>query len=353
MQLLSVDELAAALRLRDLTDPASGPHALQLLLADVLRALTDAWGCRLDVQRRHSLVSVEDNYDRLGYPPDAVARDVRYTRYAAETVVLRSHTTAGVPAALRTLDTDDDVLLALPGLVYRRDTFDRLHTGAPHQVDLWRLSARPLGRADLHRMIDLVVRAVLPGARWRATPASHPYTNDGLQVDVETPDGWVELAECGLAAPHVVGQRSGLALGLGLDRAVMLRKRLDDIRLLRSEDPRVAAQMSDLDPWRPVSRRPPIRRDLSVALDDPPDAELLGDAVRTALGDDADDLEEVAILSTTTYDALPDAARKRLGIEPGQVNVLLRITFRPIGRTLTDAEANRRRAAVHRALRNG
>jgi phenylalanyl-tRNA synthetase alpha chain len=81
-----------------------------------------------------------------------------------------------------------------------------------------------------------------------------------MQIDVETPAGWLELAECGLVRAGILRNSgldprrwSGLALGMGLDRALMLRKGVDDIRLLRSDDPRIAAQMLDLEPWRPVS----------------------------------------------------------------------------------------------------
>jgi phenylalanyl-tRNA synthetase alpha chain len=250
-------------------------------------------------------VSVEDNYDRLGYAPADVTRDARYSRYAAETVMLRSHTTAGVPPALHALAgtraAEVDVLLALPGVCQRRDSIDRLHVGTPHQVDLWRITTtgaagRRLDADDLRQMVELVVGAVLPAARWRTTPAQHPYTTGGLQVDVCTASGWVELAECGLAAEHVLaragldpGRCTGLALGMGLDRALMLRKGIPDIRVLRSAEPRIAVQLLDLCPWRPVSSQPPVRRDLSIVTDAPVDAELLGDAVRAALGPAVED----------------------------------------------------------------
>ena len=73
--------LERALALRDLTDPARGPHAMQALLSDVRRALTSVWGCALRVHRADRVVSVEENYDRLLYPPDGAARDARHTRY--------------------------------------------------------------------------------------------------------------------------------------------------------------------------------------------------------------------------------------------------------------------------------
>lgn len=366
MTLLTADELYAALRLRDLSDPRQGPHAMQILLAEVLDALAAAWQCTVDLHRRRPLVAIEDNYDRLGYAPADRTRDARYSRYAAETVMLRSHTTAGIPPALRRLAGEDrhdpatDVLLALPGLCHRRDSIDRLHVGTPHQVDLWRIGTSRLADGDLREMAGLVVQAVLPGARWRAVAATHPYTRNGLQLDVETPAGWVELAECGLAAPDVLAgagldpQRwSGLALGMGLDRAVMLRKGLDDIRLLRSADPRIAAQMADLSPWRAVSAHPAARRDLSIVVTGPPDAELLGDAVRAALGAAADDLESMVILSSTPYEQLPPVARARLGLRPGQVNVVLRLLLRALGGTLTAEQANHLRDEVYAAVHAG
>jgi phenylalanyl-tRNA synthetase alpha chain len=369
--LLSPHDLGVALELRDLSDPADGPHAMQVLLDDVLAALTGAWHCALDVQRRRPLVSVEDNYDRLGYAVADVTRDARYSRYAAETVMLRSHTSAGVPPALRALasaqatDPEVDVLLALPGLCYRRDNIDRLHVGTPHQVDLWRITTttsagRRLGADDLQQLIALVVGAVLPGARWRTSTACHPYTTHGLQVDLHTASGWVELAECGLAAEHVLARAgldpdrySGLALGMGLDRALMLRKGIDDIRVLRSTEPRIAAQLLDLNRWRPVSSQPPVRRDLSIVADAPVDAELLGDAVRAALGPAVEDLEAVIVLASTGYADLPDAARRRLGLRPDQENVLLRVVLRPLAGTLTDQRANQLRDQVYAAVHRG
>ncbi len=359
---LSPTEVADALALRDLSDPAAGLHAMQNLLAEVLDRLRLAWPTPHDVRRTSPLVAVTDNYDHLGYTASAVTRDRRYSRYVSPTMMLRSHTSAGVPAALRSLTAaDDDRLLVLPGLVYRRDVIDRTHVGAPHQVDLWRIrSGRTLGADDLDALVGHVVDAVLPGARWRAVPATHPYTADGRQVDVATDDGWLELLECGLAAPRVLaaagldpGHWSGLAVGMGLDRALMLRKGIPDIRLLRATEPRAAAQLLDLTPWRPVSALPPVRRDLSLVLAADADVETLGDRVRSALGDRADDLEAVDLLARTGYADLPEAARHRLGLRADQVNALVRIVLRPLSRTLTDAQANALRDEVYLALHEG
>ncbi|HEY3004578.1 MAG TPA: hypothetical protein VGJ44_19685 [Kribbellaceae bacterium] len=366
---LSPDELARALAVRDLTDPAQGHHAVQLIVDAILQRLRTATGSDLRTVREHPLVEVAENYDRLGYGPGAVTRDARYTRYASATHLLRSHTTAMIPPALRRLAAEPsgrgprwwrDVLLACPGITYRRDVIDRLHTGTPHQLDLWRIVAdRPMTEADLDAMIDTVVGAVLPGAVHRTIPARHPYTTAGRQIDVLAGGAWVEIGECGLAARAVLAGAglgasvSGLAMGLGLDRLLMLRKGVPDIRLIAAADLRIAGQMLDLAPYRPVSAHPPIARDLSLAVADQADPELLGDRVREALGPDADAIEEIRLLAETPVGDLPAAAVARLGARPGQKNLLLRVVLRHPSRTLTDRDANELRDRVYAALHEG
>ena len=349
---ISAAELARALALRDLTDPAAGRHAMQL----VLEAIGDALPVPVHVCRASPVVSIADNYDRLGYPPDGAARDARYTRYVDGERLLRTQTSAMLPPLLAAPLPGDDVVLACPGLVYRRDAIDRLHVGEPHQVDLWRVSRDRLGIADLEAMIGAVVEAALPGARWRTQPASHPYTTDGLQIDALVDGAWIEIGECGLAAPALVPEgRTGLAIGLGLDRLLMLRKGIPDIRLLRATDPRIAAQMRDLAPYRAVSLMPPVCRDLSIVVDAAAEAlaEQLGDEVRSALGDRAELVEAVEVLSVTEHAELPAAAVARLGISPGQRNALVRVTLRAIDRTLDHPECNELRDAIYARIHRG
>ncbi|MBS2013547.1 MAG: hypothetical protein JST00_11700 [Deltaproteobacteria bacterium] len=352
--------LARALALRDLTDPSEGRsvHVVSLLTTSIAGAL----GAR--IVRGPRVVTIADNYDRLGFSPESVTRDARYTRYVDRDHVLRTHTSALVPEALRALARDDawsEVTLALPGVVYRRDCIDRLHTGEPHQIDLWRVRrAGPrLGTPDLDAMIDAVVDAVLPGSTRRALAAVHPYTEQGRQIDVARGGDWIEIGECGLAHPSVLRgaglgeEASGLAMGLGLDRLAMLVKGIDDIRLLRSTDPRVADQMGDLLPYRSVSSMPPVRRDLSIAVRHEVTPEELGDRVRAALGERALAVEEIAVLSETPGEDLPLVARERLGLGEGMKNVLVRVVLRDLSRTLTNAEANDLRNAIYAAIHEG
>lgn len=361
-RLIDSASYAQALALRDLTDAALGPHAMQTLVQAAVTACRERWRSAIVVHRAPPVVSVEANYDALGYPPDGAARDARYTRYVTRRRLLRTQTSAMIPGALRMLAKADyeDVLLVCPGLTWRRDAIDRLHVGEPHQLDLWRIARKPLGRADLEEMIGLAAQAMLPGAKLTLTPARHPYTLDGLEVHADVDGRLVEILECGLAAPRMLDAAGlpssvyqGLAMGIGLDRMLMLRKGIDDIRALRSDDPRIAAQLLDLEPYRQPSMQPAIKRDLSLAVPAETNLEELGDRAREALGGRASGVEAIEVLAETAYAELPPAARERLGMGPAQKNVLLRLVIRDLEHTLTAEEANRLRDAVYAALHEG
>jgi phenylalanyl-tRNA synthetase alpha chain len=353
-------QLRRDLGMRDLSDPADGPHAIQIIIDQAVEALARAWNCEVRWCRGPRIVPVADNYDRLGYPAEAITREARYTRYVDATHMLRSHSSAMIPPALSQLarQPSDDVLLVCPGIVYRRDAIDWQHTGTPHQLDLWRITRRAMCDSDMDQMIAVLLGVLTPGLPYAQQPRTHPYTLDGRQVDIRHDGCWVEVGECGLAHPRVLAAAglqdlSGLALGMGLDRLLMLVKHIPDIRLLRSGDPRVTRQMHDLARYRPASPMPSITRDLSVAVAEDDDEETLGDRVRDALSADASCVEEIRVLSATAYEQLPATAIGRLGAKPGQKNLLVRVVLRDLDKTLTSQAANALRDRIYRALHQG
>ena len=361
--LLTTQSLSNVLKLTDLTNVRHENHAMQRLIHDIHTELAKQWQCNRQLVRTNAVVPIENNYDRLGYPPEGAARDARYTRYVTKQLILRTQTSAAVPDVLDGLSIDPprDLLLVLPGLVYRRDSIDRLHCGEPHQLDLWRIvdggRNSPMTTEHLQQMIAIVMQTALPGAAWRTHVSSHPYTEQGVQIDAQWHDEWVEVGECGLAARTILDNaglvdHTGLAMGLGLDRLLMLRKNIPDIRLLRSQDSRVRSQMNDLQPYRPVSAMPAIHRDLSLCVEQSMREEEIGDIIRTRLCE-VECIEALVIKSETPYDDLPSSAHSRMGMRPGQKNVLLQITIRHMGRTLTDEEANAVRNKVYKLLHQG
>jgi phenylalanyl-tRNA synthetase alpha chain len=360
---ISLEQLRHAINLRDLSNPADGSHSMQILMDDIVHALKGSWKCQVKIYRENPIVSIEDNYDRLNYPKDGASRDARYTRYVCDTALLRTQSSAMVPNAMQEVSPNlpDDILLAMPGLTYRRDCVDRIHSAEPHHLDLWRLKKESqLNNDDLMNMIDICMGSAIPGIKWRVIPSPHPYTQNGVQIDALWNDKWIEVGECGLAHPQIIKENinsyegmSGLAMGLGLDRLLMVRKNIPDIRLLRSNDLRISSQMQDLGIYKPVSLMPPVTRDLSIVLDNDMTDDDIGDIVRESLQEHAEIVELVETLSQTPYQELPEAAKKRLGISPSQKNILLRVVLRALDRTLTTEECNEYRDQIYAALHKG
>lgn len=140
---------------------------------------------------------------------------------------------------------------------------------------------------------------------------------------------------------------------MGLDRLTMLRKGIPDIRLLRDQNPRVQAQLHDLEPWKAVSRLPSITRDISLAVTPGLSEELLTERMLQAAGDCADWIEEMQVKGRWELSDLPVQAIERLGLLPGQENVLLRVVLRDCSRSITTAEANTLYAKIQSALHEG
>ena len=82
-------------------------------------------------------------------------------------------------------------------------------------------------------------------------------------------------------------------------------------------------------------------------------AETIGDRVRELLGERATTIEDLSILSETPASELPPRAIERIGLQPGQVNLLVRVALRHPTETLTDHAANVLRDDIYRVLHEG
>lgn len=362
-EIMSPERLAASLAIPDLTDPRNGIHAINLVTDKIRHCLSSKVGWPVpEIRRSSPITSVAKNYDRLRFPIDNPGRSSRYTRYISNDSVLRTHTSEMIPDILDELKEKkvDDYLVMCPGICYRRDVVDKTHCSEPHQMDVWRTKKGlpRLERPALIELIETIVECTLPGMRYRANEVNHPYTINGLEVEILKKDGeWLELLECGETHPEILAnsgldpnEYSGLAMGIGLDRLVMLIKGIDDIRILRSEDPRIKKQMENLDPYQLVSKYPLIRQDLSVSVSNETSEEDVCETIKDALGKNSDVIEEITIMSETPYEQIPPKAIERLGISPGQKNMLVRVILRSHEKSLTHEEANGMRDKIYRAV---
>ena len=327
IQPLTKEKLNEYLAIPDLTH-SKEPHAIRLLYEQVAEYMREAH-LKSDVRvyRKDPIVSVKDNYDNLLIAAENISRSSTYTHYADETHVLRTHTTAQIPAILRELaaakDTWHDVVILLPGLAYRRDVTDKKHVGQVHMLEMWRIvktgKDAPIVKDDLLEVVKGVAATAAPGWKLRIINSPHPYTKQGIEVNTVLDDRDIEILECGLINDQILAnagldpsEYSGWALGMGLDRLVMTLKDIPDIRYLRSTNPKIAAQMKDLEKYHEVSSQPAIQRDMSYSVPASYVEEDINEDIREALGDKQNILESVEILSETACKDLPTKIQERL-----------------------------------------
>lgn len=338
---MSSERLKASLSIKDLTDPANGLHAINIIVNRIKQALVDSHsGVPVEEVRINPTISVKKNFDDLLFPADNLSRSSCYTRYVSSDTVLRTHTSSAVPGWLKTIADESliDKIAIFPGICFRRDVVDKTHCGEPHQMDVWRVrQGEPLlKRKNLVELIEVILNSVVPGYAYRMNEVKHPYTINGLEVEVLVDNNWLEILECGEAHPIVLKNAglnpdsyTGLALGMGLDRLVMIIKEIGDIRILRSNDPRIMRQMANLDKFIIISDQPATKRVLSYSTSKDKIEEDVCEEIRDELGENVIYLEEVEY-QEIAYESLPQKARENLGIRPEQKNIVVTLIFRSL-----------------------
>jgi phenylalanyl-tRNA synthetase alpha chain len=195
------------------------------------------------------------NFDALNIPADHPARGLMDTFWvqAAQTgsgsgLVLRTHTS---PVQARTmLARTPPIYVVVPGRVYRTDELDATHSPVFHQVE-GLVVDRGITMAHLKGTLDHFARAMFgPEAKTRWRPHYFPFTEPSAEFDVwfaEHRDGprWVEWGGCGMVNPNVLRacgidpeEYSGFAFGMGIERTLMFRNGLSDMREMIEGDVR-------------------------------------------------------------------------------------------------------------------
>lgn len=363
--LISKEKLEAALEIPDLTLDTPTPHAINLLLRELLSKLKHRGWPDANIVTGPRVVTAQENYGLLGYSSDEVTLGSAHTRWVTSERLLRTQTTSSIPSALQEAASmrrpGEQLLIAAPGITFRRDTRDRWHCAEPHQMDLWLLCDREQATAErLLQLVGDIIESAVPEMAWAHAPSPHHYTEGGIEVNVLAPDRAVEVLECGRIASSLLERlnidahcHGGLALGMGLDRLVMLRKGIPDIRLLRDPHPKAQAQMQNLLPWKAISRLPSTCRDISLAMAPAQSVESITEKIMAAAGNRADWIEQVVVKGRWAETALPEQAKQRLGLLPGQENVLLGIELRDCSRSITALEANELYEELQAALHEG
>lgn len=197
------------------------------------------------------------NFDALNIPPDHPARTMQDTFFVGSElsgVVMRTQTS---PIQMRAmLERDLPIYVVAPGRVYRTDELDATHTPVFHQIEGLAID-RGITMAHLKGTLDHLAAAMFgEGIRTRLRPSYFPFTEPSAELDLEcfvcrgvsvgNPDhpcrtcsneGWIEWGGCGMVNPRVLRsagidpqEYSGFAFGMGVERTLMFRHGVTDMR---------------------------------------------------------------------------------------------------------------------------
>ena len=183
------------------------------------------------------------NFDALNFPKDHPARTMQDSFYVAPEgsgMVLRTHTS---PVQIRALlERELPVYVVCPGRTFRTDALDATHTPVFHQIEGLAVD-KGITMAHLKGTLDAFARAMFGDtSRIRLRPSFFPFTEPSAEPDMWFPEkkggpGWVEWGGCGMVNPNVLRAcgidpdvYSGFAFGMGIERTLMFRNGIADMR---------------------------------------------------------------------------------------------------------------------------
>ncbi|MGN1121090.1 MAG: phenylalanine--tRNA ligase subunit alpha [Eubacteriales bacterium] len=199
------------------------------------------------------------NFTALNTPEFHPARDVQDTFYITDKVLLRSQTST---VQVHTMEQNKPPIRVIsPGRVYRSDAVDATHSPMFHQCEGLVID-KGITMADLKGTLETFAKAMFGDkTEIRFRPHHFPFTEPSCEVDVSCfvcggkgcsvckGEGWIEILGAGMVHPNVLRMSgidpdvySGFAFGMGIERIVMTKYGISDMRLLYENDVRFLSQ---------------------------------------------------------------------------------------------------------------
>ncbi len=229
-------------------------------ITTVLNEIKDIFvGMGFDIAEGPEVETDYYNFEALNLPPNHPARDTQDTFYITENILLRTQTS---PVQARVMEKQKPpIKIICPGRVYRSDAVDATHSPLFHQVE-GLVVDKGITMSDLVGTLETMMKRLYgEDAKIRLRPHHFPFTEPSAEVDVMCfnchgegcsmckNEGYIELLGAGMVHPKVLKNcgidpevYSGFAFGLGLERVVMRRYGITDLRLLYENDLRFLSQ---------------------------------------------------------------------------------------------------------------
>lgn len=193
------------------------------------------------------------NFEALNLPKDHPARDTQDTFYISDNVLLRTQTS---PVQVRVMEKQKPPLRIIsPGRVFRSDEVDANHSPLFHQIEGLAVD-KGITMGDLKGTLETFAKRLYgEDSVVRFRPHHFPFTEPSAEMDIQCfncggkgcrlckNEGWIEILGCGMVHPKVLEncgidpeEYQGFAFGIGLERIVMRKFKIDDMRLLYEND---------------------------------------------------------------------------------------------------------------------
>lgn len=238
--------------------PMGRLHPATISMRTVIRAFADMG---FQVYRSPEAETDDYNFGLLNMPPHHPARDMYDTFYTSmPNVSLRPHTSPGQIHVMRQY-APEPIRAILPGMCYRYEQVSARHETQFYQVELLAVG-KNITLGDLKGTIsDFARRLFGQKVRTRFRASYFPFTEPSAEMDFEcflcdgkgcpvcAGTGWLEIGGCGMVHPTVLQNGgydpekfSGFAAGLGTERIMMDKHRIEDIRYFWANDMRFLEQ---------------------------------------------------------------------------------------------------------------
>lgn len=217
-------------------------------------------GMGFDINEGPEIETDYFNFEALNTPANHPARDVQDTFYINDNLLLRTQTSS---VQIRTMNvTKPPIRMVSPGRVYRSDAVDATHSPMFHQIE-GLVVDKNITMGDLKGTLELFAKNVFGNeTSVRFRPHHFPFTEPSAEMDVSCfachgsgtdengeqchvchGESWIEILGCGMVHPNVLrgcdidpDEYSGFAFGMGIERIVMVKYGITDMRLLYEND---------------------------------------------------------------------------------------------------------------------
>ncbi|MDD2935026.1 MAG: phenylalanine--tRNA ligase subunit alpha [Candidatus Pacebacteria bacterium] len=202
------------------------------------------------------------NFDALNVPQDHPARDMQDTFWLEPKNLKKLLRTQTSDVQIRYMkENKPPVAIIVPGRVFRNEATDATHDAQFNQME-GLMIGKDISVAHLKTVLETFLKKLFgDDVTIRMRPGYFPFVEPGLEIDMVcfkcggkgcpscSHSGWIEILGAGMVHPKVLNnvgidsrELQGFAFGLGIDRIVMLKYGIDDIRLMYSGDLRFNQQ---------------------------------------------------------------------------------------------------------------